>query len=123
MRCKLPSISPRIDSRFKLCVTSLFSFQEKLHFVNTYGRRDEPRFLSARPMTSSECPRPYVAAVSIQLIPEFTACSIVAIESLSSCGPQPKSQSPPPIAHAPKPIGVISRSEFPSFRFSIFLHH
>jgi hypothetical protein len=43
----------------------------------------------------------------------------MAVNRVSSCGPQPNSQPPPPIAQAPRPIGVISRSLFPSFRFCI----
>src|SRR5271154_3682993 len=39
---------------------------------------------------------------------------MAAIESLSSCGPQEKAQSPPPMAHAPKPMGERCRSELPS---------
>src|SRR5262245_29110844 len=39
---------------------------------------------------------------------------MAAMESRSSWPPQANSQPPPPMAHAPKPIGVISRSEFPS---------
>src|SRR5258708_33066783 len=41
------------------------------------------------------------------------------MESASSCGPQANSHPPPPRAQAPKPTGVILRSEFPSFRVSI----
>src|SRR5450432_3921811 len=44
---------------------------------------------------------------------------MAATESLSSCGPHEKDQSPPPIAHAPKPMGVRSRSELPSFLVSM----
>src|SRR6516162_6070775 len=36
------------------------------------------------------------------------------MESLSSWAPQPKAQPEPPIAHAPKPIGVMYKSELPS---------
>src|SRR5882724_5438420 len=39
---------------------------------------------------------------------------MAAMESLSSWAPQANSQPPPPIAHAPKPIGVMFRSEVPS---------
>ena len=39
---------------------------------------------------------------------------IAAIDSSSSCGPQPNSQPPPPIAHAPKPTRVISRPVSPN---------
>src|SRR5258706_10628024 len=41
---------------------------------------------------------------------------MAAIESLSSCGPQPNCQPPPPRAQAPKPTGVMWISEFPSLR-------
>src|SRR6267142_1636643 len=41
------------------------------------------------------------------------------MESASSCGPQANSQPEPPIAQAPKPTEMISRSEFPSLRVSI----
>src|SRR5258708_2694350 len=44
---------------------------------------------------------------------------MAAMESLSSCGPQANSQPPPPMAHVPSPIGVISISLFPSLRFSM----
>ncbi len=54
--------------------------------------------------------------MSIQLMPRSTARVIAAMESASSCGPQPNIQSPPPIAQAPKPMTVISRSELPSRR-------
>jgi hypothetical protein len=36
---------------------------------------------------------------------------MAAMESLSSCGPQEKAQSPPPTAHAPKPTGVSHISD------------
>ena len=39
---------------------------------------------------------------------------MAATESLSSCAPQANSQPEPPMAQAPKPIGVMNRSEFPS---------
>ena len=41
---------------------------------------------------------------------------MAAMESLSSCGPQAYCQSPPPMAQAPKPMGVRCRSELPSWR-------
>src|ERR1700722_18680693 len=53
-----------------------------------------------------------MAAVSIQLMPSSSARWMAAIESLSSCAPQPNSQSPP-MAHAPKPMGVMFKSELP----------
>src|SRR6266850_3702745 len=36
------------------------------------------------------------------------------MDALSSCAPQANSQPEPPIAQAPKPTGVMNRSEFPS---------
>src|SRR5260370_2853070 len=44
---------------------------------------------------------------------------MAAMESASSCGPQANSHPEPPRAQAPKPTGVILRSEFPKFRVSI----
>jgi hypothetical protein len=41
------------------------------------------------------------------------------MDALSSCGPQEKAQLPPPMAHAPNPIGVSHISEFPSCSISI----
>src|SRR5258707_8853139 len=43
-----------------------------------------------------------------------SAAWLAAMESVSSWAPQAHAQPPPPIAHAPKPIGVMCRSEFPS---------
>jgi hypothetical protein len=48
--------------------------------------------------------------VSIQLTPASSASRIAAIESRSSWDAQPNSQPDPPIAQAPKPIGVMVRS-------------
>src|SRR5262249_33718956 len=45
-----------------------------------------------------------------------SASWIAAIESSSACGPQAKAHPEPPMAQAPKPIGVMSRSEFPRRR-------
>jgi hypothetical protein len=42
------------------------------------------------------------------------------MESLSSCEPQAKAHPPPPMAQAPKPTGVIIKSELPSLRVCIF---
>src|SRR5205807_5736171 len=56
-------------------------------------------------------------------MPASIASWMAAMESLSSWDPQANSQPDPPIAHAPKPIGVINRSEFPSrfvFMFALF---
>src|SRR5436853_459235 len=39
---------------------------------------------------------------------------MAATESSSSCGPQANAHPPPPSAQAPKPTGVMSRSELPS---------
>src|SRR5215210_3729677 len=55
-----------------------------------------------------------MAAVSIQLRPRSTAWRIAAIDTSSSWGPQLKAPSVPPIAQAPKPTRVISRSVRPS---------
>src|SRR5260370_36440172 len=52
-------------------------------------------------------------------MPRSRALWIAAMESLSSCGPHAKAQSPPPIAHAPKPMGVRCKSELPSCFLSI----
>jgi hypothetical protein len=52
--------------------------------------------------------------VSIQLIPDATACRIAATDSSSSCGPHAAAQSPPPIAQAPNPTLVISMPVVPS---------
>src|SRR3989449_1946507 len=71
---------------------------------------------SSRPTTSSECPSPYTAAVSIQLMPSSSACRMAARDAVSSCGPQPNDQPPPPIAQAPKPTVVISSPLVPSGR-------
>src|ERR1700730_2495438 len=53
-------------------------------------------------------------------MPRSRALWIAAMESLSSCGPHAKAQSPPPMAHAPKPMGESWRSELPSCFLSIF---
>src|SRR4051812_20321790 len=42
-------------------------------------------------------------------MPSPTACWIAAMDSASSCGPQPPCQPPPPIAQAPRPTRVISK--------------
>src|SRR5579884_4142171 len=84
--------------------------------VNTSGRSPAGRVRSSRPTSSSECPRPYTAAVSIQLIPSSSARRIAASELASSCGPQPNDQPPPPKAQAPKPTVVISSPLVPSGR-------
>src|SRR5688572_3775209 len=73
---------------------------------------------SALPTTSSECPSPYAGAVSIQFTPRSRARRIVAIDSLSSCGPHPNCHSPP-IAQAPRPMGVNWRVERPRERVGI----
>src|SRR5438046_1163930 len=84
--------------------------------VNTSGRSPAGSSRSRRPTTSSEWPRPYTAAVSIQLPPSSSARRIAASESASSCGPQPNAQPPPPIAHAPKPTVVMPSPLEPSGR-------
>src|SRR5438034_1327275 len=86
------------------------------HLVNTSGRSRDGSSCSRRPTSSSEWPRPYTAAVSIQLSPSSSARCIAASESVASCGPQPNAQPPPPIAHAPKPTVVISSPLEPSGR-------
>ena len=58
-----------------------------------------------------------MAAVSIQLMPRSAAWRIAAIDCLSSWLPQPTAQSPPPIAQAPRPTGVMCMSVRPSRRF------
>src|SRR5262245_60960022 len=68
----------------------------------------------ARPTTSSECPKPYCAAVSIQFTPSSSAWWIAAIDSSSSWAPQLHSKPPPPSAQAPKPTRVISIPVEPS---------
>ena len=52
--------------------------------------------------------------MSIQFTPSSSALWIVSIEASSTCGPQPNSQPPPPIAQAPYPTRVISRPVLPS---------
>src|SRR3989440_12404080 len=86
------------------------------HLVNTSGRSREGSSRRTRPTSPSEWPRPYTAALSIQLIPSSSARCIAASESASSWGPQPNAQPPPPIAHAPKPTVVISSPLEPSGR-------
>src|SRR5437588_408749 len=92
------------------------SSQTRPHLVNTSGRSPAGSSRSRRPTTSSEWPRPYTAAVSIQLTPSSSARRIAASESASSCGPQTNAQPPPPVAHAPKPTVVISSPLEPSGR-------
>src|SRR5438477_8348510 len=103
-----------MDFAFKLLWTFPCLSQRSPHLVKTYGRGPD-QVLSAEATTSSECPMPYTAAVSIQLTPSSSARWIAAIDALSSCSPQPNSQPEPPIAHAPKPTGVMDKSELPSF--------
>src|SRR5437879_13271392 len=59
-----------------------------------------------------------MAAVSIQFTPRPTAWWMAATEAASSCGPQPYAQPAPPIAQAPNPTVVISRSVAPRRRVS-----
>src|ERR1700735_3531446 len=49
-------------------------------------------------------------------MPRSTAWRMAAMESLCSCAPQPTAQSGPPMAHAPKPTGVMCMSVRPSWR-------
>src|SRR3989475_12885611 len=88
------------------------SSQTRPALVKTYGRASTGMSRSARATISSEWPRPYTAAVSLQLMRRSTALPSAAIESASSWLPQAKLHPPPPIAHAPKPTRVIRmRSE------------
>ena len=52
-------------------------------------------------------------------MPRSMALRMAAMDALSSCGPQAKAQLPPPMAHAPNPIGVSHISELPSCLNSI----
>ncbi|GAA0479161.1 hypothetical protein Aca07nite_86610 [Actinoplanes capillaceus] len=54
--------------------------------------------------------------MSIQFTPDSTAQWMVAIESVSSCGPQAYSQSLPPITQAPRPVADNSIPVAPSGR-------
>src|SRR5207245_219040 len=113
------SASRRIDSGRNTRSGSAMrsrSLHTSPHFVKTSGRWAGGRPRSRRPTTSSECPRPYTAAVSIQLMPSSSACRMAARDAVSSCGPQPNDQPPPPIAQAPKPTVVISSPLAPSRR-------
>src|SRR5260370_10507989 len=47
-------------------------------------------------------------------MPRASACRMAAIESASSCFPQPKDQPEPPIAQAPNPVRVICIPVLPS---------
>src|SRR5437762_5337075 len=47
-------------------------------------------------------------------MPSSSARWIAATDALSSWSPQPNSQPEPPMAQAPKPTGVIDKSELPS---------
>src|SRR6266576_2540429 len=97
--CKLLWTFPRLSHRSP-------------HFVKTYAR-GPGQLLNAEATTSSECPIPYTAAVSIQFTPSSSARCMAAIDALSSWSPQPNSQPEPPIAQAPKPMGVMPKSELP----------
>src|SRR5580658_6135583 len=44
---------------------------------------------------------------------------MASTDSWSSCAPQANCHPPPPMAHAPTPMGVISRSLAPSLFFCI----
>src|SRR6185437_15560941 len=57
------------------------------------------------------------------LMPSSSAWRMVESEAASSCGPQAKAQSPPPIAHVPKPTVVISIPLKPNLRFGKFISH
>src|SRR3954471_1531396 len=47
-------------------------------------------------------------------MPFSKAWRMAAIDSLSSCGPHENAHPAPPMAQAPTPMGVISRSLLPS---------
>src|SRR5205823_742548 len=111
-RSRLPSSSRLSESAFRLWSVVRSGPSGWPPLVNTNGRGSSPAI--ARPTTSSEWPKPYWAAVSIQLTPSSSAWWIAAIESSSSCEPQPQSYSAPPIAQAPTPTRVISRPVRPS---------
>src|SRR2546425_3512221 len=113
------SHSRRIESGFSTCrggVMGSCSSQTRPHFVKINGRFEGGSSRSSRPTTSSECPSPYTAAVSIQLMPSSSACRIVASDAASSCGPQPNDQPPPPTAHEPNPSRVMCNPLRPSGR-------
>src|SRR5438034_4641228 len=62
------SHSRRIESGFSTCrggVMGSCSSQTRPHFVKINGRFEGGSSRSSRPTTSSECPSPYTAAVSI----------------------------------------------------------
>src|SRR5438874_9056557 len=97
-----------MDFAFKLLWTFPCLSQRSPHFVKTYGRGPD-QVLSAEATTSSECPIPYTAGVSIQLTPSSSAGGIAALEVLSSWWPQPNSQPERRLAHARKPLGVMDK--------------
>ena len=110
--CRMPSgRRDRFDGTIGFCGSHC-----RPHLVNTSGRSAAGRSFNRRPMTSSEWPRPYTAAVSIQFTPSSSARRIDASDASSSWGPQPKDQPPPPAAHAPKPTTVISGPLSPRVR-------
>src|SRR5215210_5162381 len=55
-------------------------------------------------------------------MPRSSARFIAAIDSLSSCEPQPNCQPPPPTAQLPKPRGVMDSSVVPNRLVCIFLN-
>src|ERR1700722_20408614 len=52
-------------------------------------------------------------------MPRSSARGMASTDSWSSCAPQANCHPPPPMAHAPTPMGVISRSLAPSLFFCI----
>ena len=112
-RRRLCSTSWRIDSgRRSFSITpSGRSYQLRPHLLKT---NTSSRSATALPTTSSECPKPYTAAVSIQLTPRSSAWWIACTDSSSSTSPQPNGPGPP-MAHAPTPTRVISGPSLPSF--------
>src|SRR4029077_11759462 len=120
-----------MDFACKLLWTYPCLSQRSPHFVKTYGR-GPGQVLSAEATTSSEWPVPYTAAVSIQFTPRSRARCMAAINALSAWAPQQNSQPEPPMAQAPKPMGVMNKSELPRrfvfmsgldsvFVFSVFI--
>src|SRR5215216_4945641 len=114
-RLRLCSSSNRTVSGRRSWVGSLPSrpYQGRPHLVNT--STSPPCSRSTCPTTSSECPRPYTAAVSTQFTPDSKALWSAAIDSSSSWGPQP-SRPGPPIAQAPTATTETSGPSLPSLR-------
>src|SRR4029453_7673763 len=77
---------------------------------------------NACPMTRSECPVPYVGAVSISVTPASIAVCSARMLSASSTSPHPASRpskvNGPPRAHVPTPTAESCRPPAPSERAS-----